>query len=486
MRDGLDGAEPLTCMTRLVPCLAFTVALASCVDLDDPDEMDVDDDLDGEVATTPDQLARRGSCPDVTGPGVEHFGAVTADEVWTPEDNPHRITSDLRILATVTLEPCVQVLLDAGVSIEVGSSSSPGQLIARGGAADDSVRPVNLQATDPAEPWGRLYVSPLGELDLSVAAIQDGGASTTGDLGALVVVGNAAGTNTGEPVASTMVDRVLIERSRSHGLNLAAWGALRDGSEALWIRSCGGEGAEAAVRLEAGVAASLPPDLAVAGNVRDEILMTSSKTFMRDDRLRDLGVPYRQRGVLRVAPGADGAPVTLTIDPGVTLGFEADADSGMVVGTSDARQGILVAAGRADAPIVFTSALDEPAPGDWAAVILAYTPRGETRIEHAMFAFAGGESGHDSFGCGPKDNDAAIIVYGQGTELVSPDPIITETEFDRIGGETVIVSGWIDDDGPDLSEGNRFGAETGACKVSRPRRTGSGDNCDGDRTTCWN
>ena len=83
---------------------------------------------------------------------------------------------------------------------------------------------------------------------------------------------------------------------------------------------------------------------------------------MPSDTIRARGVSYHVRGRLRVAPHADGAPSTLTIEPGVTLRFDdVTNDSGLQLGTSDVRQGILVAAGTAAQKITFTSAKATPA-----------------------------------------------------------------------------------------------------------------------------
>ena len=433
----------------------------------------------GEV--TPERIASGGDCPAPTGPGTEHGGDVTADETWTAADGPHRITSNLRVLATVTVEPCVHVVVDAGVTIEVGSSSAPGTLVARGEVTDDEVLPILFEAAQADAPWGRMWVWATGELDLSVAGLVDGGAAQNDEPGALVVQGVATGTNGGTVTASTTLDRVLIAGSRSHGLNLDGWGALTEASTQVWIRDGGSDTAPSAVRIEPGVGDSLPTQLEISGNVRDEILVRTSKAFMRDDTWADHGVPYRQLGILYLNPGEYADKATLTLEPGVTVAFEESAGSGIIVGSADTRQGVLVADGTTDAPIVFTSAKDAPAAGDWMGVVFSYVPLSGNHIGHARVEYAGGESGHDGYGCGPMDNDAAIIVHGQAPDDGPPAAVVSDTEFADIAGDTVIVSGWTGD-GPNLSDGNTFGSGTPQCKVSEPRTdTGA---CDGTPPLC--
>jgi len=200
----------------------------------------------------------------------------------------------------------------------------------------------------------------------------------------------------------------------------------------------------------------------------------------------DHGVPYHVTGPIYVNANADGAPVKLTIAAGTTLAFEDLASSGLVIGSSMTRQGILEAIGTAADPIVFTSAKATKAAGDWRSLSFRASPPTGNRVSYARVEYAGAESGASSFGCGPSDNDGAVFIQGTGGDQMPPaSAFIDNTTFDNIAGTTVIVSGWIDDAGPNMSPTNTFGPATPACKVSKPRRTGGGDVCDGGRTTCW-
>lgn len=477
--------QRLVCASTFV---AMTIALAGCLGPDDGEsdtELAMEDstgDQPGGGPVTPERIASGGDCSPAMGAGTEHGGDVTADEVWAAADGPHRITANLRVLATVTVEPCVHVVVDPGVTIEVGSSSAPGTLVAQGEATDDEVLPILFEATQPDAPWGRMWVWPTGVLELSVAGLVDGGAAQSDELGALVVQGVATGTNGGDVTPSTTLDRVLITRSRSHGLNLDGWAALTEASTQVWIRDGGSDSAPSAVRIEPGVGYSLPTGLEISGNLRDEIVVRTSKAFMRDDTWADHGVPYRQLGILYLNPGEYGALATLTIEPGVTVAFDESAGTGIIVGSSDTREGMLVADGTEDAPILLTSAQDGPAAGDWMGVVFSYVPQTGSIIRHARIEYAGAESGHNGYGCGPMDNDAAIIVHGRMPDDTPPDAVVTDTEFADIAGGTVIVSGWTGD-GPNLSERNVFGAGTPACKVSRPK--GDTGSCDGEPPLCW-
>jgi hypothetical protein len=240
------------------------------------------------------------------------------------------------------------------------------------------------------------------------------------------------------------------------------------------------------VRVEPGIVSTLPKNLAITGNAKDEILVRTSKTFMRDDTFVERGVPYHVMGVIYVAPNVDAAPVTMTVEPGVTLAFETDVGAGIRIGSSDARHGILNAVGTDTKPVVFTSAKATKAAGDWESLYFHKTPAVGSKIENARIEYAGGVATTSGAGCGPGKNDAAVFIGGLGADSTGPSiPWITKTTFENIGGTTVIVSGWIDDAGPSFAADNVFGASVPACHVSKPRRKGAGDVCDGGRDVCW-
>jgi hypothetical protein len=444
-------------------------------------------------AITPDDLVAAAGCAAPTGAGTDHTQTIRADETSTAADGPHRVPFPLTIEATVTIEPCATVRLGPGVTLDVGNPPTAGAIRARGAVdvgADGAVRarPVTFARLDPAMPWAQLRVNRSGTLELSVAQLTGGGQVGASEPGALRVDGPAGGTNDGPVYRSTTVDRVLVEGSASFGVNLTGWGAFTESSDVLWIRGSGGDAAPYALALEPGVASTLPRGLALTGNRRDAILMRTSKAFTRDDTLRALGAPYVQQGTLYLSSSADGATTTLTIEPGVTLAFDG-ASSGIAVGASAERLGVLVARGTAAAPITFTSARDAKAAGDWIGLVFRAFPRLGSRIEHARIEYAGGPSGTNGFGCGPEGqgNDAAIIIQGQGPEgREGPDEVfVTDTRFTNIGGATVIVSGWYGD-GPNLAANNVFGEGVPACHVSQPRTNfDGGDFCEGRRGVCW-
>lgn len=94
------------------------------------------------------------------------------------------------------------------------------------------------------------------------------------------------------------------------------------------------------------------------------------------------GSPHRVPHGLHLLAGA-----SLRVEPcAVVL---VGAGRSLVV-QGDAR---LVAEGAADAPIVFDSLAEDPAPGDWAGIELRAHALPDTRLVHAVIAHAGGDHG---------------------------------------------------------------------------------------------
>ena len=444
------------------------------------------------VDPTPDELASRGNCPAIpTGDGTKHEGTISADETWTAAGSPHKVTSSLNVRAKLTIEPCAVVLVEKNAIFTVGETDVGGSLVTKGTSAivdgKRDVRPVIFDALTAGAPWGPLVVQPKGTADLAVTALLNGGADNGGNRGALMVRGVAGGTNDGPLTRNTKVDRVLVEKSATYGVNLEAWGTFAPDSDKLWVRKSGSADYPSAIRLEPGIAATLPKTIVATDNLKNELLLSTSKAFMADDTFVARGLPYRALGAIYVSASKDGPTVTLKVEPGVTVAFDQSAGSGLLIGSSEARQGVLEAIGTAASPIVFTSAKAAKAPGDWVALYFRKTPSTGSRISYAKIEFAGGDSTTSGFGCGPQDadNDAAVIILGlAGDGTMGPSSAwIDHTTFENNAGATGIVSGWVGD-GPSFAPTNTFGTGSASCHVSQPQRSGPGDVCQGRRGMC--
>ena len=479
-----------------VPCLGLSViALASfaAVSVGACSESVVDGSVDGSApiptVTGPDGGATSQpdgaplpvvtACAAPTGAGTEHKNDITADETWTAAASPHRITFNTRILANVTIEPCAVVTVDEGYTITVGSSDKVGVLRAKGergvdGAGKPVRREVLVRASDPAKPWGSISIATKGSVDLETVTLADAANPRSDQNGGGAIVAYGEGLTESIVKKSVRAKDLVIQGARGFGINMLALTGFTDDSGEITVKGSGRAEAPYPVRVVPGAMGSVPT-LTLEGNHANEVEIDASYGGMPSDTIRARGVPYHVRGRLRVAPHADGAPSTLTIEPGVTLRFDdVTNDSGLQLGTSDVRQGILVAAGTAAQKITFTSAKATPAAANWKNIYFSYSPATGNRIEHAIIEYAGAPSGAQGYGCGPAENDASVLILSGRPSSA----FIQNTTFRNGGGDTGLLLGWSSDmDGPDFLPTNTF-TQVPACRVSRWRNA-TGNACPG-------
>ena len=409
-----------------------------------------------------DRLVAGGDCPSAQGAGVDHATDITADETWRAADGPHRVTRNVRVLATLTVEPCATVLVSDGVRIDVGAAPKAGKLIALG-TASGGLKPVRFMAADAGKPWGAIVLDSTGAAELSVTALIDGAspAAAQNGGGALRAYG-VSPKSTEDPAitASLKANDLLVERPGDLGVNLQRYAGFAPGSTHVEVRGA----KQAPLRLELAAAGTLPK-VTLSGNARDEIELDSSANIPTTT-IPKAGAPYRVLRALVIGSAVDGQVATLTVQSGVTLRFDdATNDSGITLGASPTRQGVIVAKGTASEPITFTSAKDAPAPGDWAGLYFRDTPTSGNAIENAVIEYGGAPSGAQGYCCGDAANDASILLFERPA-----DAFVRNVRFRRGAGDTGIVLGWkSDEDGPDFKATNTF-EEMPTCAVSHWRR----------------
>lgn len=395
------------------------------------------------------------ACDLPTGAGTPHSGTVTANETWTAAGSPHVIDFELRANATITLERCATVQLGEGARLIVGTSSTAGKVVANG---------ASFTAKDVSKPWGVLEVSTMGSLDFTDVLISHGAnpASAQNGGGAVVVYG--AGSNQATITRALRFINVTISNAKGYAVNLQSMSGFTADSSNLRITDSGEMVAPYPVLVEAGAVGTLPS--LTLSNTRSTDVLVEPRGSMPSDTFKNIGaVAYRVNGPLRVHPSADGAASTLTIEAGVKVKFDDVSGSGMIIGTSNVRQGLLVVNGTSAAPVTFTSGKAAPAAADWSNIHFQYTPDSGNKIDFAIVEFAGAFSGLQSYGCGPPENDASIIITnGRPTTA-----FITNTTFRNAGGDTALLLGWVSDaSGPDFTATNTF-TNVPSCRISRWR-----------------
>jgi hypothetical protein len=167
------------------------------------------------------------------------------------------------------------------------------------------------------------------------------------------------------------------------------------------------------------------------GNAKDEILLPSDHAYSDwqdpEATLHERGVPYfvgssNSAGDLRV-DGGQGKLAKLTIEPGVTMKFKKGGVLRITVASgTNAPTGVLVAAGTAAKPIVFTSGEDAPVAGSWLGLTFGEVPSPNNKIDHARIEFAGGATVSGSDSCimpSTTINDAAVRVLGEAPQFIT-------------------------------------------------------------------
>lgn len=88
-------------------------------------------------------------------------------------------------------------------------------------------------------------------------------------------------------------------------------------------------------------------------------------------------------GILTIAIGA-----TLEIRPGTRVRFSRIDSNGDGIGESELfAQGRFIALGTPEAPVIFTSAAEQPAPGDWGALNMMMSESGENQLENCLVEY---------------------------------------------------------------------------------------------------
>jgi hypothetical protein len=177
--------------------------------------------------------------------------------------------------------------------------------------------------------------------------------------------------------------------------------------------------------------------------------------------------------------------MTLTLEQGVTLLFDADPASPTMmvfgdVGQTHNKNAALVVKGTASQPVTLSSGAASPSPGDWAGIWLA-TSNG-SQIDHLDIEYAGGDAHIGPASCGPFDpsihqqaRHTASLIVGDGTDLqyAPPAGLVTNSTFGNNAGNFAIDSVWeAASFGPALNATNSFSAAARFCTQSKNLRIG--------------
>jgi hypothetical protein len=410
------------------------------------------------------------ACEAPTGPGTVHSGDVQGDEVWTAAAGPHIVEGDVRVRngSKLTVEPCAVVRFARGKSLTVAYPLTPneGELIAEGTAE----RPIRFEGLDGAR-WGAVSVRYPGTARLAHVTIEGGG---DGSFNASLV---AHGDNVlpSKPILS--VKQVTVKNSASAGVRVEQMSTFTPDSVGLTVTGSGNEAHPYPLELHEN-AINNAPEGSYTGNRKDEILVNQEEKLQENTVMRDLGVRWHMGNStvdkFVIGGGSKSPLTTLTIEPGVTLAFERH--SGMRVehwSGEFAASGAVIAVGTPEKPIVFTSAAETPAPGDWQGLWFGGVPRDTNRFDHVRFEYTGDDCGCILATCSAISRFEGAVIFSQKP----PAGFITNADFSKGAGHGVVL-GYLG--APvDFASSNRFDAMAG-CATTLP-----GDNsCPSPRPSC--
>ena len=379
-------------------------------------------------------------CPAPTAGPTRHQGDVEDGEVWTAAGSPHIVEYDVNVRdgKTLTIEPCAEVRFASEKSINVAYPLTPnsGTLIAEG----TPTKPIKFTGDNGAR-WGSIFVHAPGTARFAHATFEDGGEG--GFDGGATIVGYGDNDMPADPVL--FVDNVTIKRSRGPGISLTRRSSFIAGSKELTITESGSEEAPFPLVITEHTIDGVPTGK-YTGNKKDEILLhtigdgMAGSGLVTDATLHERGVPYRmgddEGDSFVIGGGTDGNVVTLTIEPGVIMRFHPKTGFRVqTFSTEEPSTAIVRAIGTAEKPIVFTSAADSPAAGDWRGLWFGGVPQAANALEHVRIEYAGHDCSCSMVTCSAnlQGYDGAVIFGNQ-----PPSAFIKNSVFKDIAGNGVV------------------------------------------------
>jgi hypothetical protein len=344
------------------------------------------------------------------------------------------------------------------------------KIIAEGSAG----KPIHVGAKEAAKPYSTIRALGGGTLRFAYVTIDGGGlpqATTIELAGTLEIAGDPT-----LPTQETLfVDHVTVKGSASNGILVHDGAGFAKGSTDLTVTGA----ANYPVNIWSRAVDGLPPGT-YTGNAHDEILLPATglgEAIQEDATMHDRGVPYHvgqfaSSGTLYIGKqGAAPGVATLTIEAGVTLRMKKGGviyvERASPGGTTNPAKGALIAVGRSDKRIVFTSAEPTATAGDWLGIWYGLIPSATDKLDFVNIDYAGGSSvsGSDACNVPPPgtQNDAAVRIFG----LPAGGQFITNTIISNSAVHG-IDRGWRADAKTDFLPTNTFNAVAG-CKQSYPR-----------------
>ena len=360
---------------------------------------------------------------------------ITSDTLWTKSNSPYIVDGDIYVrysnyntqtAATLEIEAGTIVKFTPGSRLYVGyydyyyRRTYYGALKAQGDEIDPITFTSNASSPQPGD-WDGIYFTEATDDTLSVmehCIVEYGGQDTGANirisntnpnlLNNIIRLGSMNGiTNNG----SGRIENNIIEDNLSSGINETRNSSILNNI----IRNNGSHGIYSSVQdvqpiisgnqLENNTGSAI---IVKAGNVHnisdnfgtgngEDFINISGGGITTDLTINKLSVgalPWIVTGMIVVSSN-DSSLVTLSIKPGATIRFGSYGS--LYIGYSGL--GALIAQGRADDPILFTSNASSPSPGDWEGIYFnTNTDDNATIIENCIVEY-GGKTNYSNIYC---------------------------------------------------------------------------------------
>ncbi len=326
-------------------------------------------------------------------------GNIAGDTTWTAANSPYVVTGNVYVYkdssnaATLTIEAGVTVKFNSNVRLQIGHGYNLGILIVNG-TADAPVLFTSAGESPAPGDWGGIY-------------FQDKTVDAKTVLNHFTVEYAGSGTNAGiylENAAPTLNNGLFQENS---GVGLYGYGSnssavienstftnnagsgiyFQDNSSPVIRDNTFIGNDEYGLRFHPGV--NLENMTGNAGEGSNGIRIDAGTVNWKSTWHANDGLPYVVTGNVTVCKDSS-TPAVLTIEAGSIVKFEGNTRLQIGYGYD---LGTLKVNGTAAAPVLFTSAGDTPAPGDWRGIYFQNkTVDADTVLSHFTVEYAGFET----------------------------------------------------------------------------------------------
>ena len=386
-------------------------------------------------------------------------GHITNNRTWTKAAGPYVVTGDVTVrysktrssAATLTIEPGVEVRFNAGTGLYIGYPDSNyyyyrGALSAQGTAEAPIVFTSNASEPAPGDWIGIKFRDYTDDslTQLEYCVVEFGG--------------HAQNANLYFHNTSPRIKNSIIRSSGGYGIYLSSSSPTvqgnsitantlsgiysDDGSTALIQNNIISDNGHYALEAHPNSYRKISANSGT-GNAQNHFSVRGG-TITTNSTWGNQGFAYVIAGdvTVRYSKSRSSAAV-LTLNPGVELRF--NSGKGLYVGYPDSNyyyyRGALSAQGTAEAPIVFTSNANEPAPGDWKGIHFRdYTYDTSTALNHFVIEY--GTHGIYSNKANPSIQNGIIRRNsGHGINLSSSSPQVKNNLISENGASGIYLTG---------------------------------------------